>query len=1011
MKRIEVALRAGVAFAALTTIASQATAQSTLPPPDVVAGQASPAEPAAAAKGPGNEIVITGSRIRHNPLDQKAPVTFVDKSDIEKTGLNSVSEVLQRLPSVGGGLNGKFNTSGNNGNPPDGAGVGAGAAEIDLRHLGSKRTLVLVDGLRFVNGASASGVPGSVDLNAIPESMIERVEVLQDGASAIYGSDAIAGVVNIITKQGQDGLQASAQLGEYGEGDGFSQNYELSWGNGIGKSTQIVAGLNFVKNNAVFARDRAISAWPVPYGTSCLDGGCSSGTVLGRINLLGSLTPTVDNPLTTDVNEDLFDITLRGPVIGRVPIYNPANPIDPNSDYKAFGTLDKFNFAPYNYILTPLKRYGGFVNFRQELGEDTHLTVKALYNRRDSKNQAAPLPLFVGPDAGNGNLLDTIVISATNPFNPFGQNLDSSNFSFIGRRLVEAGPRRYDQQVKTFYGTATLDGQFAIGNGDWFWDVNGIVGKNKANQAFTGDVNAQKLAIALGPLATCQATPGCVPFNIFGGEGSITQAMLGYAGYVEHDSSKQDLWGVSGNISGKLLHLPGGELGLAAGAEYRDLKGRFDPDPITAAGFTSDIPAQPTKGGYNVKEVYGELDAPVFDILDITAAARYSDYSTSGSKATWKVGANLTPIADLKLRGSYGTGFRAPTIGELFGSKTRFDAQLTDPCSTSAHPTGAVLTNCQAHGVPGGYEQNNPQISVVTGGNENLKAETSKGWVVGAVWSPAAIAHRLSIEVNYYNIKVDGAIQQVDPATILENCYVNNDAVACAAVPRTASGQITQIQGVLQNIGGIRTDGLDLNFIGRLPTDFGQFTLTANHSFLFKYDELIPTATGTQVIHRKATEIGSPYNGYPHLKIVDTLDWTKGQWGATLTGRFISKMTESDGHGISSRTYFDAQARWQPEFFMHDLQIALGVNNIFKKDPPTCTTCGIPNYDPNFFDIPGRYYYGRVSVAVGARHPAPPAYAPPPPPPPPAVEPAPPPPAPPPPPPPPAPVERGERGN
>ena len=180
MKRIKSALRAGAAFAVFGISAAAVDAQSTQPPPNVVSGQAPAAEPAASAKGPGNEIVITGSRIRHNPLDQKSPITFVDRSDIEKTGLNSVSEVLQQLPSVGGGLNNRFNTSGNNGNPPDGAGVGAGAAEIDLRHLGSKRTLVLVDGLRFINGASASGVPGSVDLNVIPESMIERVEVLQD---------------------------------------------------------------------------------------------------------------------------------------------------------------------------------------------------------------------------------------------------------------------------------------------------------------------------------------------------------------------------------------------------------------------------------------------------------------------------------------------------------------------------------------------------------------------------------------------------------------------------------------------------------------------------------------------------------------------------------------------------------------------------------------------------------------------------------------------------------------
>src|SRR5215217_1159624 len=223
MTRIPFALRAGTALAAVA-IATSAAAQSTEPPPDVSQ------TPATTAQEPSDqgEIVITGSRIRRDPLSQDQPIVFLDQADIAKTGLNSINDVLQRLPSSGGGLNGKFNNSGNLGNPPDGGGVGAGAAEIDLRYLGSRRTLVLVDGLRFVNGASASGVPGSVDLNAIPESMIERVEVLQNGASSVYGSDAISGVVNIITKNGQKGFAASAQVGGYlDHDDGWSQNYQL----------------------------------------------------------------------------------------------------------------------------------------------------------------------------------------------------------------------------------------------------------------------------------------------------------------------------------------------------------------------------------------------------------------------------------------------------------------------------------------------------------------------------------------------------------------------------------------------------------------------------------------------------------------------------------------------------------------------------------------------------------------------------------------------------------------
>src|SRR5215213_11513365 len=221
-------LRLGGASLALATafLAAPACAQPSTTTPD------EPLPEQTAAAETGQDIVITGSRIRRNPLDSDQPVTFLDEADIARTGLTSAADVIQRLPSSGGALNSRFNNSGNFGNPPDGGGVGAGSAEVDLRYLGSKRVLVLVDGIRFVNGASASGVPGATDLNSIPESMIERIEVLQDGASAIYGSDAIAGVVNIITRKEQDGLRLSAQLGIMNEGDGFTRNLQASWGTG-----------------------------------------------------------------------------------------------------------------------------------------------------------------------------------------------------------------------------------------------------------------------------------------------------------------------------------------------------------------------------------------------------------------------------------------------------------------------------------------------------------------------------------------------------------------------------------------------------------------------------------------------------------------------------------------------------------------------------------------------------------------------------------------------------------
>ena len=953
MKRIRIALRASVGLAAVIVAATAAQAEDAAQPA-VDRAQATPVSTVSQ-----QDIVITGSRIRHNPLDQDAPRVFVDQQDIQKTGLNSVTDVLQRLPSAAGGLNGKFNNSGNFGNPPDGGGVGAGAAEIDLRYLGSKRTLVLVDGLRYVNAASASGVPGSVDLNSIPESMIERVEVLQDGASAIYGSDAIAGVVNIITKKGQKGLIASAQGGGYlDHDDGWSQNYQVSWGNTDSGPTQIVIGANYVKQDPISSADRSISVFPDPYATAC-SSACSSGTPLGRF-IIGA-----------------NDLTLKAPVIGRAPTL---------ADYRDFSSPgDRFNFAPYNYILTPLERYGVFANLHQQVTPDVNFTAKVLWNRRNSKNQAAPLPLFVGPAAGNGNLLDRITIDATNPYNPFGTldsglNLDgtpdgnAANYDFIGRRVVEGGPRRYAQKVDTTYGTATLDGRFDFLGHNWYWDVNGLYGRNKAKQTVLGNINAANLALALGPVANC--TGACVPFNIFGGEGSITQAMLDYVGFVQHDSSEQKIWGITANATGGLVDLPGGTLSLAIGAEHRNYSGRFDPDPIVAAGLGSDIPALPTRGKYHVNEAYAELNAPILahvpgaDLLELDGAVRISDYSTAGSKTTFKGTVNWKPIPDLRLRAGYGEGFRAPTIGELFGTPSRFDQEVNDPCSASQTPTGQVLANCTAHGVPAGYQQLNSQLSVLTGGNESLKPETSKGWNAGAVWSPAAL-QGFSVQADYYNIKVKGAIAAVAAKTTLEQCEINNDPVACAKIVRAASGQITQINGLLENIGGIKTDGLDVNFAYRTrPATWGTLGFTLNNTFLFSYDVSEPTATGSTTTALSGKERGSPDQAFPKHKAIGIVDWTGNMFGATLTGRYISGVTEfpdgfdSPGLKMNARLYVDAQARFTPSWLSDGLGFAIGVNNLFDKDPPGCVSCGLNNMDPTTYDVPGRYYYARVSVKL-----------------------------------------------
>lgn len=940
-------LRTGCATLALAcaALAAPAAAQDVTPDPEITTdAEGRPADA-------GEPIVVTGSRIRRDPLDQDAPVTFIDEDAIARTGLNSINDVLQRLPSSGGGLSSKFNNSGNLGNPPDGGGVGAGAAEIDLRYLGSRRVLVLVDGLRFVNGASASGVPGSTDLNAIPESAIQRVEVLQDGASAIYGSDAIAGVVNIITKRSQEGFVGLAQIGGYAEeGDGFTQNYQLSWGNGGDGPLQFVVGGNYVTQDAVFAGNRALSAFPEPYDTACR-ATCSGFVPNGRYN--GSIFGG--------------DRTLIAPVLGRRP--TPA-------DFRPFvSPADRFNFQPFNYLQIPLERYGAFGHLRYEFSDAVNFSARAVWNRRESKNQAAPLPFGIGPTSGLTPVLSGIVISATNPFNPFGVDVGGANgnVNSILRRFLEGGPRRFSQEVETFYGVATIDGQFAIGAGDWFWDVNASYGRNKADQTMLGNIDSSRLRQALGPISGCTAP--CVPFNLFGGFGSITPEQIAFVTFEQNDSSEQTQFDVTANLSGNLFELWGGPVGLAVGVEYRDLDGRFDPDPVVQAGFSSDIPAQATRGGYDVKEAYAELNVPLlsntpfFQLLELNGAVRYSDYSTSGSTTTFKGAVNWKPFDDLRLRASYAEGFRAPAIGELFGSQSRFDEVLTDPCSSpnaaalSFQNSATVRAACIAAGVPaGGYTQANAQISVTTGGNQSLEPETSESYVLGGVFSPSFIPG-LALEANYYNIELNGAIQAIPRLTTVLNCLLTGDAGTCALVSRV-NGELIEIEGFLQNIAAINTDGIDVNLTYRgFDIGPGRLGFSWANTFLLNYDVLVPSPTGADLLSREGTQVGSPAQGFPKWKSIATINYDGPDVGLSLTGRYISELEEAGGNVLESVFYTDFQLRFlvgEDDRF----GFALGVNNLFDVETPGCVTCESNNFSQAIHDVPGRYYYVRANFRL-----------------------------------------------
>ncbi|RZM11825.1 MAG: TonB-dependent receptor [Sphingomonas sp.] len=955
-------IRAGVAAFALVTGMTAVPALAQTAPSET---STNIADTDAVAEG---DIVVTGSRIRRDPTDQPSPVITVDEQAIARTGLSSIADTLQRIPSSAGGLNTKFNNSGNFGNPPDGGGVGAGSAAIDLRYLGAKRTLVLVDGLRYVNGASASGIPASVDLNSIPDVMIGRVEVLQSGASPLYGSDAIAGVVNIITKSTQDGFRAQAQYGQFlKENDGETQNYQLSWGNGSSAPVDFVAGGFYIKQQSVSARDRDISQFPNPGQTSCADaiGGCSSYTPLGRFLVNGQ------------------NLTLRAPVSGRRAVYDPTLA---TGDFKAFTAADRFNFAPFNYFLTPSERYGGFINTRAEFSDALNLRVKAVYNRRNSQNQAAFLPLPIGPDAGGGPLTRTISIDVTNPFNPFGRTLNGggngqpATYSAIFRRLVEAGQRTYSQTVDTVSLTGTLDGKFELLGRNWYWDASAVLGYNDAKQLFTGNVNVARLQQALGPISQCTAP--CVPLNVFGGVGTITPEMLGFIGFDERSRSSQTLNDYTANLSGELFDLPGGPVGIAIGYEHRFQRGSFDPDPIIQAGLGADIPAQAARGQFNVDEIYGEIrlpilkDVPFFSSLELNGAVRHSDYSTFGGNTTLTGGALWKPVSDLLLRGSYAESVRAPSIGELFGAQSRFDQSLADPCSNVAgspyRASATVRTNCTADGVPasGSYAEPAGQLPVLTGGNTALQPEKSRTLLFGTVYSPrwarGGFLNALSLEFNYYDVKVRDAIAGIPADVLLNRCAFNADALSCAATTRTANGFVSAISGLLLNTGGIRTRGIDGTFNVRTSqTGAGVFGLSVIGNYLLRYQETVPATNGSTTTRYTGFERGSPDQAYPRFKGLATIDWAVGPVTASFTGRFIDNVVEiQNGTELKERLYGDVQFVFRPSFMEQRLALTLGINNVFDKDPPACFSCSLNNYDPTTYDVPGRFGYVRLSYGL-----------------------------------------------
>ncbi|NVJ50210.1 MAG: TonB-dependent receptor [Gammaproteobacteria bacterium] len=926
------------------------------------------------------KVVITGSRIRQSQLAGASPVLTLTREDLEKTGLTSLADVLQKMATSGAALNTRFNSSGNFGMPSDGGGVGAGGAEVDLRHLGSRRVLVLVDGRRWVSGASASGVSGAVDLNTIPMAIVDRVEVLEDGASSLYGSDAVAGVINIITRKDIDGWEMNASYGGFGDfigaiDDGDTSTIEFTFG-AVGARHSIVSSFSHVDQNVVFSKNRSLADTPLE-GTGNTRG--SSATPTGRF---------------------LFDD--NGTTINVTPNTGATGLLDYPNDFHGFTDADRFNYAAYNLYVTPSERTNVFTRAKYDLTNTVSFFAQAMFNNRQSKNQAAPEPIFIGPEAGTGGIADTVSIDISNPYNPFGVTLDENNFIFAGRRPVEAGPRSYEQDVNTYFFTTGFEGSFDLADNPYFWDVSMSWGTNRATQLKTGALNAARIKMALGPLATCQADPLCVPLNIFG-ENSITQEMLDYISFTQKDVSENKIQMFSANITGDLFEMPAGYAGFAAGYEHRVQSGFFEPDVVAASGESMGIPASPTRGGYDVDEYYVEARFPLLadsdgmSALEVTTAARRSEYTTTSNvsfdQTTTKFGVLWRPMNELTIRGTVAEGFRAPSIGEFFNTGARNDATLTDPCLTAANQT-----RCEQVWGPMDFQAlanlGQTQISVVTGGNDQLNPEETESTTFGAVFSPDWFSgddfiEQMNFEFTMYDHEIDQAIGAVDAQLQLNECVINGRDDFCNGIARANGIGITRFDNGLQNLSKIKTSGSDFKLsMITSEGDLGRFRLTWNNSFVNEYtQEVFGQSSGDL----DGIEFGSnPDRAIPEWKFDLTLDWSKNNWSASTTVRYLSKIYEScsdflddtpsslanlglcsnpnfnnngASYNIMDETYyFDAQVGYTMELGGYDTLISVGARNLFDQDPPLCTQCDLNGYLPGIYDPQGRYWYVKFTL-------------------------------------------------
>lgn len=920
-----------------------------------------------------DRVEVTGSRIKRADVETSQPIFTMDKEAIQAQGLTSVGDVIQNLTANGSALNTTFNNGGN------------GETRVSLRNLGSGRTLVLVNGRRWVGG---TGLGGAVDLNTIPTAAVERIDVLKDGASTLYGSDAISGVVNVILKKDYEGAEANVYFGQYGEGDGMKEAFDATIG-AVGADGRFTAmmGVGYVKEDPVMAGARAISAEPI-FGTGTFFG--SSTTPYGRFQICN------------DVNFSGAPLTCA-PALQRRPdgtagqfTYNPGND---GADWRNWNSAtDFYNFAPENYLATPQERVSTFARGRLQITDNVAADVQLTYNNRKSEQLLAAMPIVLGTGPGAGAQARTISISKWNEYNPFGRDVVR-----IQRRAIETGGRSFKQNVDTFGFSGALEGSFEIGDRYFSWDAGMVYARNDQNDTTDGLFNVLALRQALGPSqggvcyqnydpgTSTYSNPiaGCVPLNLLGAVGSITPEMLGFSTFVAHDEFGYKMKQYFANISGDVFELPAGMVSFAAGLERRAESGFDQPDALINSGNTTGNARTATKGAYSLQEAYVEFAVPVLKdaflakSLELSIASRYSDYSNFGDTTNSKFGFKWNINDDFLVRGNWSEGFRAPSISELYSGVADSFPQVQDPCNDALFGSLSpeAQARCTADGVPnGGYDQGNPQIRISVGGNPNLTPETSISKTLGFVWSPT---QNFDVSVDWWKIELKNTISSFGAQFILNQCYEEGFSNYCSLISRNPDGSIADLLSAGLNSGAQRVEGYDVTANYRL--DLGNWgNLSFNWDTTYTKDNQsdqdgdgdIDAADGGSVIGFYQDR----NNNWEWRSNLMTR-WSKGDFSATWSTRFYSEQVEScadfeyygfedlcsdpnpdyfdDGvtgtNHMGGTTYHDVSFSYKAPW---DAKITLGINNVFEKDPPRSITTFANSFDPQY-EIPGRFWYMR----------------------------------------------------